>query len=281
MIKAPTLSVFAVLACSLVGVFGCQGEAEPAQGNAGSASGGSAGSTASAAGSTAMAGAAALGGSSSGGSAGQATSAGNNAGGAAAGAAQGGQAGSGSAGASGSAGSAGGGSLPPLEECANQPSVDRLTQWSATNEGTMVPASGSILVKEGADYVGKVQFVGGGWHVVPVLIANKFDVTADLSKASAITLTYSATAELHVQLRSKSHWSGGDQYATTLPSTGGKKETRVFSFAEAGWKSLFGTPVLSFADTLKEGMGLVFVGDGENTIAFYGLRIDGYSPPCP
>ena len=144
----------------------------------------------------------------------------------------------------------------------------------------MVPASGSILVKDGADYVGKVHFIGAGWHVLPVLIANKFDVTADLSKASSFTLTYSATAEFHVQLRSKSHWSGGDQYATTIPSTGGKQETHVFSFAQAGWKSLFGAPVLAYADTLKEGMGLVFVGDGENTIAFYGLRIDGYTPTC-
>ena len=245
-----------------------------------SASAGAAGSAIATAGTTATAGSATVTAGSAGTSTGGQATAGTSAGGTA-GAAQGGSAGASTAGAGGSAGAgAGGGTeLPPLEECA-QPSVDRLTSWSATNEGTMVPASGSILVKEGADYVGKVQFVGGGWHVVPVLIANKFDVTADLSKASGITLTYSATAELHVQLRSKSHWSGGDQYATTLPSTGGKKETHVFSFAEANWKSLFGTPVLSFAATLKEGMGLVFVGDGENTVAFYGLRIDGYSPPC-
>lgn len=144
----------------------------------------------------------------------------------------------------------------------------------------MVPASGSILVKEGAGYVGRVQFLGSGWHVLPVLIANQFDVSADLSQAAGFTLTYSATAELHVQLRSKSHWSGGDQYATTLPSTSGQQQTHFFSFAAPEWKSLFGAPALSFADTLKEGMGLVFVGDGENTIAFYGLRIDGYTPPC-
>jgi|GEM_PF-4161554 len=275
MIKASALSV---LVCGLACAAGCQSDAEPLPGStAGSASAGAAGAAVAAAGATATAGsAAATAGSDGVGQGGQAT-AGTNAGGAAA-AGLGGGAGASTAGGGGGAG--GGTELPPLEEC-GQPSVDRLTSWSATNEGTMVPATGSILVKDGADYVGKVQFVGGGWHVVPVLIANKFDVAADLSKASDITLTYSATAELHVQLRSKSHWSGGDQYATTLPATGGKRETRVFSFAEANWKSLFGAPVLSFADTLKEGMGLVFVGDGENTIAFYGLRIDGYSPPCP
>jgi hypothetical protein len=280
MIKA---SAFSVLVCGLACAAGCQSDAEPLPGNtagsAGASVAGVAGSAVTTAGSNATAGNATTTGGSAGAGTGGQAAAGTSAGGAA-GAGQGGSAGASTAGAGGSAGAGGGTELPPLEEC-TQPSVDRLTSWSATNEGTMVPASGSILVKEGADYVGKVQFVGAGWHVVPVLIANKFDVTADLSKASGITLTYSATAELHVQLRSKSHWSGGDQYATTLPSTGGKKETHVFSFAEANWKSLFGTPVLSFADTLKEGMGLVFVGDGANTIAFYGLRIDGYSPACP
>ncbi len=43
----------------------------------------------------------------------------------------------------------------------------------------------------------------------------------------------------------------------------------------------FEASLLSFANTLKESMGLVFGGDGENTIAFYGLRIDGYTPTCP
>jgi len=28
-------------------------------------------------------------------------------------------------------------------------------------------------------------------------------------------------------------------------------------------------------------MGLVFVGNSENSVVFYGLRIDGFTPPCP
>jgi hypothetical protein len=196
---------------------------------------------------------------------------------------QAGQAGSSSGGTAGAAGSSGGGGsggLAPLEECAGKASIDRLTSWNASGEGLTVPATGSILVKEGEDYVGKVQFVGAEWHVIPVLIANQFGQTVDLSNAAGITLSYSATAELHVQLRSESHWDGGNQYATTIPSTGGNKETRFLSFAAAGWASLFGAPALSYADTLKEGMGLVFVGNSENNIVFYGLRIDGYTPPC-
>jgi hypothetical protein len=178
----------------------------------------------------------------------------------------------------GSAGSTGTPNYPPIEECA-MPSVDRLTQWTR-GEGVFAPASGSLLMKEGADYVAKIQFVGSDWHVLPVLIANKFDVSVDLSKSAGFTLTYSATSDMHVQLRTKSHWSGGDQYALDIPSTGGAVQTKTFTFAEANWKSIFGPPALSFADTLKEGMGFVFVGNSENTVAFSGLRIDGYVPPC-
>ena len=181
----------------------------------------------------------------------------------------------------GGTGTGGSAELPPIEECASKPSVDRFTEWVASGEGTTVPATGSILTKLGEEYVGKVELVGAGWHVIPVYLKNKFGEALDLSTANGITLTYSATAELHVQLRSKSHWSGGNQYATTIPATNGTKQTMFFSFAEMNWKSLFGAPTLSYPDTLKEGMGLVFVGDGENSVVFYGLRIDGYVPPCP
>jgi hypothetical protein len=278
MIKASAFIALVCLSCTP----GCSSDAEsgPRGAAAGTSSGGAAGAPTATAGTTSSAGTttAAAGVSGVGGS--DATAGSSSGGTATAGTAQGGQAGQSAGGTGGGGGAGGAGELPPLEECASKPSVDRLTSWSATNEGTMVPSSGSILVKEGADYVGKVQFIGAEWHVVPVLIANQFDVTADLSKASGITITYSATSELHVQLRSKSHWSGGDQYATTLPSTSGQKQTKFFSFAAANWQSLFGAPVLSFADTLKEGMGLVFVGNSENTLVFYGLRIDDYSPPC-
>jgi hypothetical protein len=171
--------------------------------------------------------------------------------------------------------------LPPIEECTGTPSVDRLTQWIASGEGLTEPKTGSIVTKQGEEYVAKVRFVGSEWHVIPVYVANKFGDTADLTTSKGITLTYSATSELHVQLRSETKWSGGDQYATTIPSTNGQKETRFFSFESANWQSLFGTPELSWADTLKQGMGLVFVGNSENDVVFYGLRVDGWTPPCP
>ena len=127
----------------------------------------------------------------------------------------------------------------------------------------------------------KVVFTGTDWHVVPVLITNQFGKTADVSGAPGITLTYSATADLHVQARSGSHWDGGDQWAADVPSTSGVRQTLLISFDASKWQSLFGAPILTLADTLKELQGLVFVGNTANTVVFYGLRIQGFEPTCP
>jgi hypothetical protein len=274
-----SLTLFGALACSSTpGPATSPGIAGNGSGggSAGSSSGGDSSGT-SGAGTNPGIGGSASGGTASGGtvSGGTGGAGGTNTGG------TGGAAG-GTGGAAGGSGGAGGANpvYPPIEECPNTPSVDRLTSWTASGEGTTVPATGSILVKQGNDYVGKVQLVGAEWHVVPVLLTNKFGVAVDLTSSSGFTLTYSATADLHMQLRTKSHWGGGDQYATDIPSTGGMVQTKTFSFAEANWKSLFGAPVLSYADTLKDAMGLVFVGNSENTLIVSGLRIDGVIPPC-
>jgi hypothetical protein len=174
-------------------------------------------------------------------------------------------------------------SLPSLTECTTAPSVDRLEKWLASGEGTTVPATGSILVKDGTRYVAKVDFVNAEWHVVPVWMANKFDGgDVDLSKSTSITLTYSATADLYVQLRPGFAWSGGDKYLTKIPSTGGQVQTKVIPLAAASWTTLpeLGAPAYPFADAVKQTRGLVFVGKTANKIAFYGLRTDGYVPPC-
>ena len=123
--------------------------------------------------------------------------------------------------------------------------------------------------------------MGSGWHVVPVLVTNQFGKTADFTSAPGITLTYRATADLHVQIRSGSHWNGGDQWAADVPSTSGVKQTLTIPFEASKWKSLFGAPAQTLADTLKEVQGLVFVGDSANTVVFYGLRIQGFEPACP
>jgi hypothetical protein len=166
-------------------------------------------------------------------------------------------------------------------ECAT-PSIDRLQQWLASGEGTTVPATGSLLVPEGRKYAAKVTFVNAEWHVIVVWLGNQFEAQADLSTSSGFWLTYSATADLYVQLRPASHWSGGDKWLTPVPSTGGRLVTRFFSFSPAKWTALpeLGKPSYSLASALGEARGLVFVGKTANTLDFRGLRIDGYRPPC-
>ncbi|SMC65147.1 hypothetical protein SAMN05661093_01163 [Kibdelosporangium aridum] len=166
-------------------------------------------------------------------------------------------------------------------ECAT-PSIDRLQQWIASGEGTTVPATGSLLVREGSRYTAKVEFLNVEWHVVVVWLANQFEAQVDLGKSSGFWMTYSATDDLYVQLRPASHWSGGDKWLTLVPSTGGKVVRKFFSFSPNAWMTLpeLGTPSYSFASALREARGFVFVGKTPNKLQFRGLHIDGYRPPC-
>ncbi|MGW4527228.1 hypothetical protein [Amycolatopsis sp. NPDC004378] len=169
----------------------------------------------------------------------------------------------------------------PAGGCAT-PSIDRLQQWLASGEGTTVPATGSLLVREGRGYAAKIDFLNAEWHVAVVWLGNRFEAQADLARSAGFRLTYRATDDLYVQLRPASHWSGGDKWLTRVPSTGGKLVTKFFSFKPRAWTSLpeLGTPAYSFASALTEARGLVFVGKTPNRLEFRGLRIDGYRPPC-
>jgi hypothetical protein len=175
------------------------------------------------------------------------------------------------------------GAFPPLTEC-TKPSIDRIEQWvtSAPAEGTTIPPSGNLVVMEGDHYVAKVQFIinNGAYCVCPVYVNNSASAPADLSTSTGFLLTYSSTADMHVQVRPTTHWNGGDQWATLIPSTGGVKKSQFFSFAPANWKSIFGTPTWTFASALQEVEGFVFVGNIANVVTFYGLRFDGFTPTC-
>lgn len=166
-------------------------------------------------------------------------------------------------------------------ECTT-PSIDRYQQWLASGEGTTVPATGSLLVPEGHGYVAKVAFLNAEWHVAVLWLGNQFEAQADLGRSAGFWLTYSATDDLYVQLRPASHWSGGDKWLTRIPSTGGRTVRRFFGFAPDRWTWLpeLGRPSYSLASALSEARGLVFVGKTPNTIAFRGLKVDGYTPPC-
>ncbi|MBB5851022.1 hypothetical protein ACFQ05_37000 [Amycolatopsis umgeniensis] len=175
------------------------------------------------------------------------------------------------------------GGHPPRHGCeCETPSIDRLQQWLASGEGTTVPPTGSLLVRERGGYAAKVAFLNAEWHVVVVWLGNQFEAQADLSKSKGFWMTYSATDDLYVQLRPASHWSGGDKWLTKVPSTGGKLVKKFFSFAPDAWTTLpeLGKPTYSFASALTEARGLVFVGKTPNELAFRGLAIDRYRPPC-
>ena len=168
-------------------------------------------------------------------------------------------------------------------ECAT-PSIDRYQQWLASGEGTTVPATGSLLapVRGTGRYTAKVTFVNDEWHVAVLWLGNQFEAQADLSRSAGFRLTYRATDDVYVQLRSASHWSGGAQWVTRVPSTRGRMVTRFFSLRPQAWTSLpeLGTPEHSFESALSEARGLVFVGKTPNELEFRGLRIHRYTPPC-
>jgi hypothetical protein len=191
-----------------------------------------------------------------------------------------------SAGTGGSGGAASDGGLPPLMEC-SVPSIDRITGFHSTGEGTTVPMKedGTLLVKEGDHYVAKEKFLNNEWHVLEIVITKGIETKppADLSKSTGITLTYNTTADLYFQMRSQSHWNGGAHWTTPVPSSKGQTVTKFFPFGAANWKA---APGLEAADqsydlTIKEVVGLMLIGQNPNDITISGMRIDGYVPPCP
>jgi hypothetical protein len=95
-------------------------------------------------------------------------------------------------------------------------------------------------------------------------------------------LSYSATADLWVQLRPLSHAHGGEQWTAKLPSTGGQPQDLFVSFAPASWGMLLGDPPFPFAQALRDANFFNFVAPptSTNTFVVRGLRIDGHTPPC-
>src|SRR5689334_5277088 len=147
----------------------------------------------------------------------------------------------------------GAGSAPAAasaRECAT-PSIDRYQQWLAGGEGATVPATGSLLVPaHGRDrYAARITFTGAEWHVAVLWLGNQFEAQADLSRSAGFRLTYSATDDLYVQLRPASHWSGGAQWATRIPSTHGRTVSRFFSLRPPAWAAVpeLGAPAHTFA----------------------------------
>jgi hypothetical protein len=170
----------------------------------------------------------------------------------------------------------------PLAACA-KPSVDHLEIWEA-HGGSLRPAvGGNLLVKEGDRHYAKVDFLPGGeWHEIVVPIVNSLAKKTDLSNSKGFTITYSATAALHVQLRPLSHPHGGEQWTAAIPATGGAIKELFIPFAPEAWGMLLGDPPFPFAQALRDANFFNFVGEPAtaNSLTVRGLRIDGFVPPC-
>jgi hypothetical protein len=169
-----------------------------------------------------------------------------------------------------------------LPACA-KPSVDHLEIWEAHGGSLKPGVGGDLFVKEGDHHYVQVDFLPGGeWHEIVVPIANSLAKQTDLSGSQGFTLTYSATADLWVQLRPLSHPHGGEQWTAKIPSTGGANKTLFVPFAPDGWGMLLGMPPFPFAQALKDANFFNFVGppDSANHLVVRGLRFDGYVPPC-
>ena len=175
--------------------------------------------------------------------------------------------------------------FPPLEAC-GKPSVDHLTQWLAWSGGTKPPTGANILTQEGGKNVAKISLVAcanTNWCQLVLPITNSLGGQVDLSKSAGFSMTYSAVADLWVQMRPASRYDGGDKWLILIPATGGKVETRFFPFIPEAWFFLnrLGMPKYPFTTALKDVRSFVFVANTPNNeLVFHNFRIDGHIPAC-
>lgn len=170
---------------------------------------------------------------------------------------------------------------PPITECSG-PSLDRLQKWLAhALVGNAAPGS-SLLVADGGGYVARWKTSGGGgnWSEVVVLIGNEPNAGVDLGKNDGFVATYSATADIWIQLRGTVHLHTGDQYAFRLPSTAGQRVSMNVPFAASAWKSVFGPPPVPFADVLRTANKFDIISNAPSDVTFFGLRFEKYLPDC-
>jgi hypothetical protein len=162
------------------------------------------------------------------------------------------------------------------------PSLDRFQRWVAhANIAGAVPTS-SLLVRDGERYVARMRFPGGVWSEVVVDLANAPNTHVDLSASAGLAITYSATADLWMQIRGTVQPHGGDQHVVRLPATGGARQTQTFAFTTEAWTfhPSLGRPRVTLESVLKSALFFDIVGNTANTIEVTGLRIAGYQPPC-
>jgi hypothetical protein len=161
--------------------------------------------------------------------------------------------------------------------------VDHLEVWRA-HGGSLRPAVGStILTQDAGKTIAKVEFLpGSAYHEIVVPVMNDQTKKVDLTTSAGMTITYSATADLHVQLRPLSYAHGGAQWTAKLPGTGGMTKELFVPFTQPTWGMLLGPPPFPFSQALRDANFFNFIGpeSSANTITIRGLRFDKHVPPC-
>jgi len=171
---------------------------------------------------------------------------------------------------------------PPLPACPKA-SVDHLEIWTAHGGSLRPPTGSNLLIKDGDRHYMKVEFLPGSqWHEAVVPVANSLSRKADLSASKGFTITYSATADVWLQLRPLTHPHGGEQHTFKLPATGGMVQDLFVPFAPEAWGMLLGNPTFPFAEAVREANFFNFIAPpaSANVIVVRGLRFDGYVPSC-
>ena len=176
----------------------------------------------------------------------------------------------------------GGPSDPPLTPCP-KPSVDHLESWRAHGGSLRPAAGGTILTQDAGKTIARVEFLPGSeYHEIVVPVVNDQTKKVDLTSSAGFTITYSAVADLHVQLRPLSYAHGGAQWTAKLPATGGMTRELFVPFVQGTWGNLLGPPPFPFSQALRDANFFDFVGPPgtANTFIVRGLRFDKHVPPC-
>ena len=156
--------------------------------------------------------------------------------------------------------------------------IDGLSMWIGSTEGPCIP-SGDLLVKEGGATVAKVAFKNAPeWFVAPIDLGNAFGVAENLSTTPSFTIVYTAESDFWMQMRSKSHWSGGSQWATRLAAGVNVSHTVQWANSSA-WETPLGKPAQTLAQVLSEAQGMIMVGNTNNALTVRSLTIPGFTPP--
>lgn len=111
-----------------------------------------------------------------------------------------------------------------------------------------------------------------------IWLGNAWGVAEDLTSTQAFTIVYNAEADWWIQMRSKSHWSGGAQWATRLEA--GQNMSKTISWKDtSAWETPLGTPAQALHDVLGETQGMMMIGNKNNALTVYSLKVPGFAPP--